>query len=105
MENEEFVQWLKSTLIKIENVINLIEQDVPKHIPAYNKVLGVQQKLSDLDTERKAQLFPQLVATRSIINYFMNGRYGDGHKQVLKLKKDLVNMCFNIEKNERDNHT
>jgi len=102
MENKEFVQFLKSVLVKIENTINLIEQDVPKHIPAYNKVLGVQQKLSDLDNEKKAQMFSQLITTRSIINYFMNGRYNEAHQQVLKLKKELVNICFAIEKNERD---
>jgi len=102
MENEEFVQFLKTTLVKVENVINLIEQDCPKHIPAYNKILGVQQKLAGLSNERKAQMFPHLILTRSIINYFMNGRYGDGYKQVLKLKKELREICIRIEKYERD---
>jgi hypothetical protein len=102
MGNEEFVQFLKSTLIKIENAINLVKQDAPKHIPAYNKILGVQQKLAGLEEDQKFQLFSQLVTTRSIINYFMNGRYGDGYKQILKLKIELVNICLSIEKNERD---
>lgn len=102
MESEEFVQFLKITLIKIENAINLVEQDVPKHIPAYNKILGVQQKLAGLGEDRKSQLFPQLITTRSIINYFMNGRYNYGHQQILKLKTELVNIYLSIEKNERD---
>ncbi len=102
MGNEEFVQFLKSTLIKIENVINLVKQDVPKHIPAYNKILGVQQKLAGLEEDRKSQLFPQLITTRSIINYLINGRYIEGYKQILKLKTELVNICLSIEKNERD---
>ena len=102
MGNKEFVQFLKNTLIKIENVINLVKQDVPKHIPAYNKILGVQQKLAGLEEDRKSQLFPQLITTRSIINYLINGRYIEGYKQILKLKTELVNICLSIEKNERD---
>jgi hypothetical protein len=102
MENEEFVQFLKSTLVKVENVINLMSQGSPKHIPAYNKILGVQQKMAGLDGEHKAQMFSQLIITRSIINYFMNGRYGDGYLQILKLKEDLVDICYRIEENERD---
>ncbi len=103
MKNEEFVQFLKSTLVKIENAINLLlNKDAPKHIPAYNKILGVQQKLAGLDKEHKAQMFSQLIITRSIINYFMNGRYGDGYNQILKLKKELIKICFRIEQNERD---
>ena len=88
MYNDEFVKFLKGTLVKIENVINLMRQDVPKHIPAYHKILGVQQKLAELNRDRKAQMFSQLITTRSIINYFMNGRYQDGYNQVLKLKQE-----------------
>jgi hypothetical protein len=102
MNDAEFVQFLKGTLIKIENIISLMEQDVPKHIPAYNKVLGVQQKLSGLDKEHKSKMFPQLITTRAIVNYFMNGRYQDGFAQVLKLKKELCQFCFQIENYERD---
>jgi len=102
VENKEFIQFLKTTLIKIENVINLMNQDVPKHIPAYNKMLGVQQKLGALSQERKGQMFSQLIITRSVINYFMNGRYGDGFKRVLELKKELIAICFRIEQSERD---
>ena len=102
MGNEEFVQFLKSTLIKVENAINLVGQDVPKHIPAYNKILGVQQKLASLEDEQKSQLFSQLIVTRSIISYFMNCRYNEGYKQILKLKTGLVNICLSIEKNERN---
>lgn len=102
METEEFVKFLKSTLVKIENAINLVDQDIPKHIAAYNKILGVQQKLAGLSDEHKSQMFSQLITTRSIINYFMNGRYGDGYRQISKLKKELIEMCLRIEKNEKD---
>jgi len=103
VRNEEFVQFLKSTLVKIENAVNLLErQNAPKHIPAYNKILGVQQKLSGLGQEHKAQMFSQLITTRSIINYFINGRYGDGYGQILKLRKELTEICYRIEQSERD---
>ncbi len=102
MNNDEFVKFLTGTLVKIENAINLVEQDVPKHIPSYHKILGVQQKLAGLDKDRKAQLFSQLIATRSIINYFTNGRYQDGYNQILKLKRELVNICLRVKNNERD---
>ena len=102
MENKEFVTFLKATLVKIENVINLIEQDSPKHIPAYNKMLGVRQKFSGLDNNDRAKLSYQIIETRSIINYFLNGRYWDGYRLVLKLKKELIDMCLRTEVNERD---
>ena len=102
MENKEFVTFVKTTLVKIENVINLIEQDSPKHIPAYNKMLGVQQKLSGLEEPYKSNMSSQIMSTRSVINYFLNGRYWDGYRLVLKLKKEFVDMCVRIEGNERD---
>ena len=100
MENEEFVKFLKSTLIKIENAINLMNQS--KHIPAYNKMLGVQQKLIDLNKVHRTQMLSQLITTRSIINCFINGRYEICDTQILKLKQELINICFKEENNERD---
>ena len=102
MDNDEYIEFLKSTLIKIENGINLLAQDTPKHIHAYNKILGVQQKLAGLSKERQAELFTQIVTTRSIINYLMNGRYGEAFQRVRQLKSDLVKICLEIEKSERD---
>ena len=102
MDTEEYVEFLRSLLIKIENTLSFIEQKPAKHIPAYNKILGVQQKLAGLGQDRKSQLFSQLITIRSIIHYFMNGRYGEAYKQILKLKTELVNICLSIEKNERD---
>lgn len=100
MNKDEYIDFLKGTLLKIENVINLLEQD--KHIAAHNKILGVQQKLAGLDTEHKTELFPQMVATRGIINQLMNGRYKEAYDYVLKLKKDIINICLRLERDERD---
>ena len=102
MENVEFLDFLRTTLIKVENTINLIEQDNPRHIPAYNKMLGVQQKIAGLASNRKAIMFSQLIAVRAIINYFMNGRYDQAHNSVLKLRESLNKIYLQVEKNERD---
>lgn len=101
MNNEEYVEFLRSVLVKIENVVYLVEQKPAKHIPAYNKILGVQQKLAGLDQKHKDMLFSQIITNRSIINYFMNGRYEEANSQILKLKCDLIKICIEI-KNEKN---
>ena len=97
MDNSEYVVFLKSVLVKMENAFNLIEQKPSKHIPSYNKMLGVQQKLAGLDDKYRNQLFPQLIKARGIINHFMNGRYDMALEQMLKLKGDLIKICLEIE--------
>ena len=101
MNSEEYVDFLRSVLIKIENALFLVEQKPAKHIPAYNKILGVQQKLAGLDQKHKDMLFSSIVNTRSVISYFMNGRYEEAHNQILRLKSDLIKICIEI-KNEKD---
>ena len=101
MDSQEYVDFLRSVLVKIENSLFLVDQKPAKHIPAYNKMLGVQQKLAGLDQKYKEMLFPQIVNSRSIINYFMNGRYEEAHDHILKLKCDLLQICIEI-KNEKN---
>ena len=93
---------LKSLLIKIENAINLLNHTPPRHIPAYNKMLGVQQKIVGLNQEQKNIMFSQLVICRAVINYFMNGRYKEAQERIIELKTSIVMICFGIEKNESD---
>jgi hypothetical protein len=101
MDSEEYVLFLKSVLVKIENALVLIEQKPSKHIPAYNKILGVQQKLAGLDQKYKNMLFPKMVITRSIVSLFTNGRYEEAHEKILRLKADLIQICYEIE-NEKN---
>lgn len=101
MDSKEYIDFLRSVLVKIENALYLTEQKPAKHIPSYNKMLGVQQKLAGLDQKYKEMLFPQIVNSRSIISYFMNGRYEEAHAHILRLKCDLVKVCIAI-KNEKD---
>ena len=62
--------------------------DVPKHIPAYHKALGIQQKFNDLPNDRRNQFFTQIISSRAIINYLINGRYEDAKSRILKLKQE-----------------
>jgi hypothetical protein len=104
MDTEEYVEFLRSVLVKIENALVLVEQQPSKHIPAYNKILGVQQKLAGLDQKHKEMLFSQVILTRSIVSYFTNGRYEEGYSQILRLKCDLIKICLEI-KNEKNTVT
>ena len=101
MNSDEYIIFLKSLLIKIENTINLIEQEPPKHIPAYRKMLGVQQKMAELKMPHKSDLFTQFIKVKGIINYLMNGHYEKAYAQILGLKAELVQICLGI-KNEKD---
>jgi hypothetical protein len=105
MSSRDYFEFLRNLLIKIENALNLLGQEYPKHIPSYRKILGVQQKISGLPIDDKNKLFSQLICVRGIINYFLNGRYDEAYSQILRLKSDLVKICLEIEKNERDTNT
>ena len=102
MNSDEYVVFLKSLLIKIENAINLIDQPVSKHIPSYRKMLGVQQKISELPSDYRGKMFSQLICVRGILNYFLNGRYNDAYLNIIELKKNLIKICLEITKNERN---
>jgi len=102
MKNKDYLFFLKGTLIKIENVINLIDQDVPKHIIAYNKMLGVKQKIVGLLPEDRSKFLPQLICVRASINHLLNGRYSDAHSNIIKLKQNLINIYIKVENYERD---
>ena len=101
MNNDEYIVFLKETLEKIENIINFLKQDTPKHVLAYHKALGVQQKMTGLGTGYKEKMFPQLIIARSIISYLINGKYEDVYSQTLKLKGNLVKICLALE-NEKN---
>ena len=101
MSNDEFLVFLKDVLIKIENAINLVEQNPSRHIPSYNKMLGVKQKLLGVDEKYKNKIFTCFVSHTLCINYFMNGKYDEAYNCMLKIKKDLIKICFDIE-NEKN---
>ena len=94
---EDLIIFIKSILLKVENIENFMKISPPKHIPAYQKILGIQQKFDILNKNQKECFFPQMVMTRGVITLFMNGRYEDALRQLVNLKKDLIYMVKKLE--------
>ena len=93
MNEKEYVEFLKSVLIKIENAINLlVHHEPPRHILTYHKVLGVKQKIVELDAEHRDKMFHQIILVKSVINYLLNGRYEEAATRMQKLKKDIIDI-------------
>jgi len=101
MNNEEYIYFLKRVLVKIENAINLMNHMTPRHIPSYNKMLGVIQKI---EGSNKKSLAFQLITAKSTVSYFINGNYDYAYTQMLKLKGELIKICLELE-NEKDTVT
>lgn len=99
---EEIYNVIQRTLVLIENADNLLKSDPPVHIPAYHKILGVQQKLERLPKEMRECFFTQIIATRGTISYFLNGRYDEGRKQLLNIKKDLIKLGLKLHENNQN---
>lgn len=97
MNKEETLIFLKSVLVKIENAVNLITHEPPKYIPYYHKMLGVQQKFNTLDQKDKERFFNHMIQIRSVIYYVTNGYYEKSYDQLIKLKRELIQICLRIE--------
>ena len=102
MTQEETVEFLKRTLIIIENAEHLLRDNPPRHIPAYHKILGVQQKFERLSQDEQKSFFAQIIGIRGIIAYFLNGRYNEGSKQLEKIKKDFITIVLNSNENNKN---
>lgn len=97
MTDEELFSFLTETLVKIENIDMLMAMEPPRHVPSYQKIVGVQQKLGTLPRDLRQSFFPQLVMIRGVITYFLNGRYEDGMSQLHKIKRDLISIARAID--------
>ena len=104
MKNDEYIEFLRRTRIKIENAFNLLKQSPPRHILAYHKALGIYTKLDGLDEKYKKEISLQLITAKSIINYLINGRYIEANNQIIKLKLAFDKISLEAQKNERDNN-
>jgi len=101
MNDQEYEIFLNKSLILIENAINFLRNG--KHIVAYNKMLGVQQKLLQLEEDKKIELSLQELSCRSISYYMMEGRYNDAKIVIEKMRVDLYKIYGRIKKeNERN---
>jgi len=101
MDKEDFIKFLRGMLKKIEDAELLLSQPIPKHIPAYHKILGIQQKLETIPCDVQKLFFVELIRVRGIITYFLNGKYVDGMKSLYLVKKRVIQL---IKENERDNN-
>jgi len=104
MNNEEYELFLNKTLNLIENAINFLKNN--KHIVAYNKMLGVHQKLVLLEGERKIELSLEELSCRSVSHYMLDGRYDDAMVVIQKIKIDLYLIYGKVKKeNEKNRDT
>ncbi len=98
-DNKEYYNFLYKILNLLENTENFMKRN--KHIIAYNKILGVEQKLNNLDEEKKVILGREVIKTRGIIFYLKDGRYYDASKNIKELKEQFYKI-FEKVKNENN---
>lgn len=101
MTNEEYEVFLNKTLNLIENAVNFLGNN--KHIVAYNKMLGVHQKLISLEGERKVELSLEELSSRSVSHHMMDGRYEDAMVIIEKMRIDLYRIYGRIKKENEKN--
>lgn len=101
MTNEEYEVFLNKTLNLIENAVNFLRSN--KHIVAYNKMLGVHQKLLLLEDERKIGLALEELSCRSISHYMLDGRYEEAMAVIEKMRIDLYQIYGRIKKENEKN--
>ena len=99
MDNKEYESFLYKILNLLENTENFMKRN--KYIIAYNKVLGVEQKLRGLDEEKKVILGREMIKTRGAIHYLKDGRYKDASKNIRELKEQFYKI-FEKVKNENN---
>lgn len=99
MDFIRYKELLYIFIYKIEEIENLLQSVPSKHIPAYHKILGLQQKIETLPIEYKEHFFEEMIQIRGIIVYFMNGRYNDGINVLLNIKNKLNKISNENNKN------
>jgi hypothetical protein len=101
MNNEEYEIFLNRTLVLIENAVNFLRNK--KHIVAYNKMLGVHQKLLSLAGDRKIALSLEELSCQSIFHYMLDGRYDDAAVVVEKMRVDLYQIYGKVKTENEKN--
>ena len=101
MDNVEYEQFLNRTLNMIENVVNFIEKQ-GKHIVAYHKLLGIQQKLVTIpDKEKKQSMVDIMISIKFAIGDLMDGRYNEALSKIKIIRTKLYQRYGEVqEKNE-----
>lgn len=99
MNNEEIIEFMKHVLISVENAELLLRHEPPRHIPAYHKILGIQQKFERLNANEQKVFFAQMVGVRGVVAYFLNGRYDEGIQSLIKIKTDFISISHKAHEN------
>ena len=100
MLEKDIINFLQSLLRKIIKIELMISQSPPKHIPSYQKLLGLQQKMETLPLEKRGFFFKELIKVRGAITYFLNGRYDDGMNSLIEVKKKVIKLLLKNERNK-----
>lgn len=101
MDSEEYELFLNKTLNLIENAVNFLKNN--KHIVAYNKMLGVHQKLESLEDDRKIERSLNVLGCRSVSHYMLDGRYDDAMIVIKKIREDLYQVYGKVKKENEKN--
>ena len=103
MDNAEYEQFLNRTLNMLENIVNFIEKQ-GKHIVAYHKLLGVQQKLVTIpDKEKKQSMVDIMISIKFAISDLVDGRYGKALDKIKVVKTKMYRRYGEI-KSKNENH-
>ena len=102
MTKEEIYEFFQKSLILIENAELLLKHIPSRHIPAFHKILGIQQKFERLTQDDQRCFFSQIIAIRGTIAYFLNGRYEEGIKNLEKLKKEFIIIALDSSENNKN---
>lgn len=102
MTDAELLEFLRATLLKIEVAEKLMAHTPPRHIPAYRKIGGVEQKLKELPEKLAGTFFLESVQIRGVLTYFLNGRYEDGMKQLSQAKLSFIHRARTLDANNSE---
>ena len=99
--DKEYEDFLYKILNLLENTDNFMKNN--KHIIAYHKVLGIQQKLETLEEEKRLLLNNELIKIRGIIQYLKDGRYGEAIKNIKELKNCFYKVYEKVKSENNNN--
>ena len=101
INDEEYELFLNRTLNLIENAVNFLKND--KHIVAYNKMIGVHQKICSIVEEEKKELLLNELICKDIIHHLLDGRYEQAKESIMIVKTNLYKIYGKVKKKNETN--
>lgn len=99
MDKEEHEVFLSRTLNLLENAVNFLTIQ-NKHILAYRKMLGIQQKFEGLEVDKKKEMVLDVFKVKTINHYLLDGRYRDALTVMNQLKTSLYHQLYRLRPRE-----